>query len=62
MMTQEQAKSCNHLTIKSMAKLPKNPRIWKTVFKAYFQQVMTVYGNCLIFKTMLMDENREKPF
>ena len=58
---QEHAKSHHHFTIKSVAKLPKNPRVWKTVLKAHFQQIMTVFDDCLIFKTMLIDKNLGKP-
>ena len=44
---EEHAKSRHHYKIKSMAKLPYNPRIWKTLLKAHFQQFMTVFGTPL---------------
>ena len=55
---QEQAKSCHHFTIKSVVKLPYNPRIWKTMLRAHFQQFMIVFGDCSIFKTMFNKKNR----
>ena len=48
----EHAKSRHHFTDKSVAKLPKNPRILKTLLKAHFQQFMTKFGDCSISKTI----------
>ena len=50
---QEHAKSRDHFTIKSVAKLPCNPR----TVKAHFQQFMTVIGDCSISKTMFKNIN-----
>ena len=55
---QEHAKSCHHFTIKSVEKLPYNPRIWKTLLKAHFQKFVIVFGDCSIFKTMFKKKNR----
>ena len=41
---QEHAKSHHHFTIKSVAKLPYNPRIWIALLKAHFQLFMIVFG------------------
>ena len=54
---QEHAKSCHHFTFKSMAKWPFNPRIWKTLLKARFQEFMIVVADCLMFKTMFKKKN-----
>ena len=35
--TEKHTKSRHYLTIKSVVKLPMNPRIWKTLLKAHFQ-------------------------
>ena len=51
-LAEEHAISRHQFTVKSMAKLPYNPRIWKTLLKAHFQQFMTVFGDCSISKTM----------
>ena len=45
-------------TVKSVAKLPYNPRIWKTLLKAHFHQFMTVFGDCSISKIMFKKNNR----
>ena len=55
---EEHAKSRHHFTVKSMAKLPYNPRIWKTLLKAYFQQFVTVFGDCSMSKTMFKKKNQ----
>ena len=46
---EEHPKLDHHFTIKSIAKLPWNPQISKTVLKAYFQHLMTVFSDCLIY-------------
>ena len=55
---EEHAKSHHHFTVKSVAKLPYNPRIWKKLLKAHFQQFVTVFGNSSISKTMFEKKNR----
>ena len=40
--------------------MPWNHRIWKSLLKAYFQQLMTVCCNFLIFTTTFRDKSRKK--
>ena len=54
---QEDAKSRHHFTVKSVLKLPYNPRIWKTLLKAHFHQFMTVFVDCSISKRMFKKKN-----
>ena len=35
---------------------------WKTVLKAHFHQFMTLFDDCLIFKTIQKDKNQDNQF
>ena len=59
---QEHAKFCHHFTIKSVAKKPYNPRIWKTLLKARFQESMIVFGDCSYSKQWLKRKIDKKMF
>ena len=47
---------------KKRGKIAIEPPNLETVLKAYFQKFITVFVDCSIFNTMLMDKNREKCF